>query len=79
MATVVKIITIDNNNRHFESHLVDGTWHAIISYGDAIRTVCGVQLEGDDGYGPGPEKQGAVTCQGCRAIIGEIQKIKGWK
>ena len=80
MAKIVQIVATDPDNPNFEADLAEaGTWHAIATAGDAVRTVCGVQLEGDDGYGPGDDKEGKVTCQLCRSILADIQAIKGWR
>jgi hypothetical protein len=72
MAKVIQIVESD------EDALVDGEWHAILMY-PYQHTVCGVQLEGEDGVMASPERNGKVTCTGCRRTIDEIQKIKNWK
>lgn len=78
MATVVQIIATNENDPHFEANMVNNDWHAMY-FIDAPRTVCGVQLEGDDGYAPGPEKSGRVTCEACRIALDQIQSIKRWR
>lgn len=78
MAKVIQIIATDRRNPYFEPQTVTDDWHAVSSI-DAPRTVCGYQLEGDDGTGPGPEREGRVTCPTCRKIIEEIQAIEGWR
>jgi hypothetical protein len=79
MARVFQIVATNQQDSHFEKDIVDsGEWHAGISY-DAPRTICGIQLEGDDGYAQGPEKSGRVTCQTCRTIIEQVQRIRAWK
>ena len=78
MAKVFQMIASDPGNRHFESQIVNGAWHAFLSYAGP-STVCGIQLDGDDGLMPGPGKEGKVTCAVCRAIIAEIQSIRDWK
>lgn len=80
MANVVKIVATDSKNKHFEEDVADNkTWHAVTTVPDGPRTICGIQLEGDDGYGPGKDKEGKVTCQVCRSIIKDIQRIKKWR
>lgn len=80
MAKIVQIVATNADHADFEKELVDsGDWHAMMTAGDACRTVCGVQLEGDDGYHSGPERKGRVTCQVCRAILEDIQSIKRWR
>ena len=78
MAKIVQMIATDPSHKHFEKDQVSELWHAVIGDADAIRTVCGIQLEGDDGASGGEEKEGRVTCLTCRRLIGEIQKIKNW-
>lgn len=72
MATIIQIIESD------EPGLVDEEWHAVTVY-PYPHTVCGVQLEGEDGVMESESKQGKVTCHVCRAIIEEIQAIKKWQ
>ena len=80
MAKIVQIEATNPNDRNFEPTIVEADeWHAIMSAGGCIRTVCGIQLEGDDGYHSGPERKGRVTCQMCRSILEDIQSIKGWR
>lgn len=80
MAEVFQIVATNAEDRHFEPDLVrSGEWHAAISAGTGPRTICGIQLEGDDGYSSGETKQGRVTCFGCRSLLAEIQAIKNWK
>lgn len=78
MAEVLRLVATDRGNPGFDEHLIDGSWHATY-IPDAWRTVCGVQLEGDDGIGPGSSKQGRVTCDQCRNILEQIQSIKSWR
>ncbi len=77
MATVFQMVAT-NEAGGSESFVADGEWHAGISVDDP-RTVCGIQCNGEDGYEPGPEKKGRVTCKVCRNILNQIQSIKGWK
>ncbi len=80
MAKVVQIVATNHLHKNFEASLVEsGEWHAITSATDAVRTVCGIQLEGDDGYSGGHTKEGKVTCHLCRNIIADIQSIKNWR
>lgn len=77
MAKVFQIIATSSEGLAEEA-VQNGTWHAAIS-SDAPRTVCGIQLEGDDGIASGPDKEGKVTCQTCRKLIDQIQSIKNWR
>ena len=78
MARIIQIIATDENDRYFESALIDGAWHGIIFYPEP-RTVCGVQLDGDDGIGATDAIEGKITCKICRGVVAEIQSIKKWK
>lgn len=80
MATVFQMIVSNKNARHHYAavSVVDEKWHAAFSVGSP-KTVCGIQLEGDDGVVSGPEKEGRVTCPTCRAVIEQIQNIKNWR
>lgn len=79
MARVFQIVAIDRQHKHFEANIVDaGEWHIGILI-DGPRTACGIQLDGDDGYSAGPEKSGRVTCNTCRALIEQVQRIRAWK
>lgn len=78
MAEVFQLITTDINNKWHEDALIDGTWHVDYSYDGTRRTLCGVQLDGDDGIGPGPSRKGRVTCILCRGVIQQIKAIKNW-
>ena len=80
MATVFQIIsTGEYTGVFFDSDLVEsGYWHAGDSVDDP-RTICGVQLVGEDGIAAGPTKEGKVTCPTCRKIIKQIQAIKNWR
>lgn len=77
MATVFQFIATDAEHENFESELLNGDWHVGLSLDN--RTVCGIQLDGDDGYAAGPEKTGVVTCPICLCIIDEIKGIRNWK
>lgn len=80
MAKIVQIEATNPDDKHYEAQLVEADeWHAITSAGPCIRTVCGIQLEGDDGYHSGDERQGRVTCRTCRSILTDIQAIKRWR
>ena len=78
MAAVFQIIATSDQGLCEDGIVGTGEWHAGISV-DAPRTLCGVQLEGDDGYGPGPEKEGKVTCRTCRSVLAQVQSIRKWK
>lgn len=72
MVKVIQIIATNAEDKYFESQLIDGNWHAFIYYPE-LRTVCGIQLQGEDGYAGGETKNGKVTCRVC---IGVIEAIK---
>ena len=78
MAKVLKLIATDIDNRHFESGLIDGKWHGVMRYPE-LRTICGVQLDGDDGIGATEQREGRVTCPLCRGMLRELQAIKNWE
>ena len=79
MADVFQIIAVDIEHPWFEPDLVEnGFWHAAYSIDDP-RTICGIQLVGEDGISAGPTKKGKVTCPTCRNIIAQIQSIKNWR
>jgi hypothetical protein len=79
MANVVKIIATNESDRHFEPELLNSDWHGVVSYGLGPRTVCGIQLEGDDGYAGGESKRGFITCPACLGIVREIKAIQHWQ
>lgn len=76
MAQILQIVETDQHHEHFEPAVINDDWHALI-FGD--RTVCGMQLDGADGYGPGPITTGFVTCPLCGTIIDHIQAIRNWR
>ena len=79
MAKVIQIVATDATHRHFEKECVQsGEWHAAVSV-DAPRTVCGIQVDGDDGYAAGAEKEGKVTCQTCKSYLRQIKAIRNWE
>ena len=78
MASVIQLIETDADARIDGGLVEEAEWHAMYSVGDPT-TVCGVQLMGEDGIAPGPERQGRVTCGTCRQIIEQIQAIKDWR
>lgn len=78
MAKVVQIIATDEKHPHFEPGIINKNWHAVVCYGIGPRTVCGIQLEGEDGYIGGETQDRRVTCLQCRGIIREIQAIRNW-
>ena len=77
MARVFQIIATDAEHEHFEPQILDSGWHSGIVHDD-FRTVCGIQMAGEDGYCAGDEVEGRVTCPICRLIIGQIKKIRSW-
>ncbi len=78
MARVFQIIATNSEHDHFEESLIDDDWHVAIE-GDALRTACGIQLEGDDGYAGGPDKNGYVTCKLCINLIEQFKSIRKWR
>jgi len=79
MAKVIQVVATDKNHQCYDSKIVDDAyWHASYSVDD-IRTICGMQLAGEDGIAPGPTREGTVTCPTCRKILSEIQSIKNWR
>lgn len=79
MAEIVQIIATNKSDRNFEPQIVNDDWHGVISYGLGPRTVCGIQLEGDDGYTGGESKNGFITCHVCLGIVREIKAIQRWQ
>lgn len=77
MARVFQLIKSKEDHKRFDPGLVNGDWHAPIAY--TGTTVCGVQLDGDEGIITGPAKNGVITCPGCLAIVSEIKAIRGWR
>lgn len=78
MANVFQIIASDKDHPSFEPDLILADYHVEIGTAGA-RTVCGIQLEGEDGVTAGPIKVGPVTCPICRNIIKEIKAIRKWE
>lgn len=80
MATVFQLVLSGERTLAPVDHdLVNvGHWHVGISTSHPI-TLCGIQLEGEDGITVGPEKEGRVTCPICRRVIEQVQSIKNWK
>lgn len=80
MADILKLVDLNKDHPMYERSVVeDGDWHAFIGLGGDLRTVCGIQLDGDDGYGPGPVHKGPVTCDHCRTVIVQIKKMRNWR
>lgn len=77
MAKVIQIIPSGEINKHFEPDLIDGLWHVVVATAGP-RTLCGIQLDGDDGIMGGEEQVGRVTCQTCRNLIKEVKAIRNW-
>lgn len=78
MAKVVQIIATNEEHECFEADIINDDWHVVIE-SDAIRTACGIQLEGDDGYVGGPTRSGYVTCPLCLNLISQFKAIKKWR
>ena len=55
MARIFQIIATNKNDKHFEPATVNGEWHTSIQ---VDRSLCGIQLDGDDGYSSGNSKAG---------------------
>ncbi len=69
---VVQIVTLDSDDPYYEANIVTDHWHGVLSYAGP-RTICGIQLDNEDGYGPSPsQKDKPVTCPHCITIINEI-------
>ena len=80
MAKILQIVATNPDHKNFEKSLNDKSdWHAVVNALDCIRTACGVQLEGDDGYTGSETKDGKVTCHLCRQTIEIFQSIKKWR
>lgn len=72
LTVVVQIVTLDSDAKYYESNIITDHWHGILSY-SGPRTICGIQLDNEDGYGPGvPQMASRVTCSHCITIINEI-------
>lgn len=78
MARVFRMIATDRDHDYFEPSLIDGTYHVATIYGGP-RTLCGIQLDGDDGVDGGEEVEGPVTCHGCLLLIREIKAIENYE
>jgi hypothetical protein len=74
MSKVIKIIATNENDKNFEAQLVNDEWHGFIEFPE-MRTICGIQLQGDDGYAGSDEADGNITCGICTGII-EAIKVK---
>lgn len=77
MAKVIQMVATNPNDRHFAGDLVNDLWHLPIATAGP-RTLCGIQLDGDDGVAGGDEKEGRVTCLVCQGTIREIKAIRNW-
>lgn len=82
MANVFQIVRNEDASetemRYFDESLVAESWHASVSVSHPM-TLCGIQLEGEDGVMAGPSKSGRVTCAVCRAYLEQVQSIRNWK
>lgn len=76
MANVFQIVSVGKRGGH-QSH-VNGEWHVAINF-PFPSTFCGITLEGDDDIQAGVAKEGRVTCQSCRRMLEEAEKIKNWR
>lgn len=72
MARIIQIIRADDES------IITEEWHAVKAF-PYNSTVCGLQLEGEDGVETSKEISGVVTCGTCYRIIEEIKSIRGWK
>ncbi len=75
---VFQMVATNECHPHFDRSLIDELYHAYLGYAGP-RTVCGIQLDGDDGVAPGPDEEGFVTCPQCACIIEEIQRMENWR
>lgn len=78
MANVFQMIATNREHPRFEESIVNSDFH-ISTSSDEGRTLCGIQLDGDDGVAPGETIQGVVTCPSCYGTIEEIKAIKKWR
>jgi len=60
------------------SELINDDLHTSISYTES-QTLCGIQLDAEDGIKPGECINGPVTCAICLSIIEEIKSIRKWR
>jgi predicted Fe-S protein YdhL (DUF1289 family) len=74
MMRVFQMIATDKNHEYFESALIDGAYHVAVQYAGP-RTLCGIQLDGEDGVADGEVIEGKVTCRGCFLLIEEIKAM----
>ena len=78
MAQVFQMIAIDRDHLHFEPDIVDETYHVAVEYSGS-RTLCGIQLDGEDGVAGGEVIEGPVTCRGCLLLIREVKAIRNYE
>jgi hypothetical protein len=78
MAQVFQFVATGEDVPHADLSVVGGgVWHVAGPIDN--HSLCGTQMDGDDGYMPGPAKSGRVTCWQCREIIAAVKKIRGWE
>jgi hypothetical protein len=71
---VFQMIATDRDHLYFEEAMIDGTYHVEVSHAGP-RTLCGIQLDGDDGVAGGQRIEGKVTCLGCLSVIRDIKAM----
>jgi hypothetical protein len=73
MAKVFEMIATNEEDKHYEDSIPNSGFHvqSPIEY----RTLCGIQMDGDDGVASGRTQEGRVTCPICLAIIEYCQTI----
>jgi hypothetical protein len=77
MAQVFQFVATGEDVPHADLSMIDGSWH--VAEPIESRSLCGIQMDGDDGYAPGENKNGRVTCHHCRKIIETVQQIEDWR
>jgi len=75
---MAKVLQIESVGNAVDENYVNGAWHAVLAY-PYPHTVCGIQLEGEDGVIASKEVDGVVTCNVCIGIISETKAIRKWK
>jgi hypothetical protein len=67
---VFKFKATDRTNKHFDDSIVDdGRTHAALN---GERTLCGIQMDGDDGYTPGEFVNEELTCALCLRVVDAV-------
>lgn len=69
---VFQFVAVEKKHKHFEPEVVDGHFHVAL---DGEFTLCGIQCVGEDGYAPGNDVDGVVTCAACLKVINRVKEI----